>query len=57
MPEFNGSQPFLSGAVIQSLLCQEYWYNDRLEERANIVFLQINDNWYRLYVDYGAIFL
>lgn len=56
MLEFNGSQPYLSGVVIQSLLCQEYWYNGHLEEPANIVFLQVNDFWYRLYFDYGTIF-
>jgi hypothetical protein len=56
MPEFNGSQPFLSGVVIQSLLCQAYWYNDHLEAPAKIVFLQINDLWHRLYFDCGVIF-
>ena len=56
MLEFNGSQPFLCGVVIQSLLCQEYWYNGSLDQPANIVYLQVRDVWHRLYFDCGVIF-
>lgn len=56
MPEFNGSQPFLRGVLIQSLLCQEYWYNGLLDQPANIVYLQVRDIWHRLYFDCGVIF-
>ncbi|OHX35991.1 hypothetical protein BJL95_02825 [Methylomonas sp. LWB] len=52
----NGEWPDLKTKVIEKLIAQEYWYQGKLEEAANVIWLKISGKWYRLYFDYGIVF-
>jgi hypothetical protein len=52
----NGTPANLVGKRCEALLCQEYWYDDKLVEAANAVCLCADGCWYRLYFDCGIIF-
>ena len=54
--EINGIWPVLENGMLEELLCSEMWYQGKLEEPANVIFLKVNGNWYRLYFNYGIIF-
>ncbi len=52
----NGQWPKLEGTQLEELLCEEFWYDQKLEEQANIIHIKVNNKWLRLYFDYGTIF-
>ena len=54
--DINGQWPKLDGAQLQELLCEEFWYDEKLEEPANIVHIKTNGKWIRLYFDHAIIF-
>jgi len=51
-----GEVPNLQGKRIDRLVLQEFWYSGKLEEEANVSYLNIEGDWHRLYFDYGVIF-
>ena len=54
--EINGEPPALAGEVCDDLQIQQYWYRDKLNDEANVVFLRFAGIWHRLYFDWGIIF-
>ncbi|PML76081.1 hypothetical protein [Enterovibrio norvegicus] len=54
--EFNGAVPAIEGKVVTELLCIEMWCDGNLEEQANVIYLKIDECWYRHYFDCGIIF-
>jgi len=35
---------------------QEFWYDGICEEEVNVVYLNVDNTWYRLYFDCGIVF-
>ncbi|GEM_PF-1089384 len=54
--DINGNPPELRGAKVDELLLQTFWYDGHLEDEANVVYLQTDKSWHRLYFDCGIIF-
>jgi hypothetical protein len=54
--EVNGIVPDIKNKILGEMYVQEYWYDGTLEEEANVVYLKISDNWFRLYFDHTIIF-
>lgn len=54
--EIVGVWPNLENGMLEELLCSEMWYQGKLEEAVNVIFLKVNGNWHRLHFDYGIIF-
>jgi hypothetical protein len=54
--EIDGVWPDFENGILEELLCYEMWHKGKLEEPANVIFLKVSGNWYRLYFDYGIIF-
>jgi hypothetical protein len=54
--EINGDWPSLEGKVVLELLCTEMWRQGQLLEPANVIYLKVDDTWYRHYFDWGIIF-
>lgn len=52
-----GEWPELSGQTLDTVLCQEFWCDGKLEEPANAVNLSVAGEWYRLIINAGTIFL
>jgi hypothetical protein len=52
----NGDWPKLEGKILQEMLCHEMYYEGRLEELANVIYVKIDEKWLRLYFDYEIIF-
>jgi len=52
----NGEWPQLEGKLLQEMLCHEMYYEGKLEELANVVYLKVDEKWHRLYFDYEIIF-
>ena len=56
MLKTDGIPPRLEGQDLQELICQQYWYNDRLEQEADVIYLKVNGHWHQLYFENGVIF-
>ena len=56
MLEINGIPPKLSGQECEELICQQYWYLDKLENEVDILFLKVNGRWHQLYFENSVIF-
>ena len=54
--EVNGNWPEIERQSLQEMIVQEFWYDGVVEEPANVVYLKINNDWYRLYFDCGIVF-
>ncbi len=54
--EINGVWPVLESGMLEELLCSEMWYQGKVEESANVIYIKVNGSWHRLYFDYGIIF-
>ena len=54
--DVNGEAPNLSGQILEELLSTEMWYEGKLEEPANVIYLKVNGSWFRHYFDCGIIF-
>ena len=54
--DIDGTFPQLIGEVVDSIICEQFWYNGVLEDSANVIHLLINKNWHRLYFDCGIVF-
>ena len=56
-PHVVGQWPDLSGKVLEQVLCQEFWYDGKLEEPANAIGLLAGGQWYRLMINQSTVFL
>ena len=54
--ELNGEPPDLGGQTCQAFLCEQYWFEGKLEATANVTFLRFDGRWHRLYFDCGIVF-
>ena len=53
--EVNGYWPKIKRQTLQEMIVQQFWYEGVLEEPANVVYLKVNNGWFRLYFDYGIV--
>ena len=56
MLEIDGIPPKLSNQVCEALICQQYWYQGKLEQEVDALFIKVNEHWHRLYFDAGIVF-
>lgn len=56
MLETNGIPPKLSGRECQELICQQYWYQGKLENEVDMLSIKANDRWHLLYFENGVIY-
>jgi len=54
--ETQGSPPNLAGVACEELFCQQYWYDGKLAEEANVIYLRCGSVWHSLCIDCGVIF-
>lgn len=54
--DINGNWPILDGGNLEEVLCSEMWYQGKIEEPANVIYLKVSGDWHRLYFDCGIIF-
>lgn len=56
MLKTDGIPPKLEGQDLQELICQQYWYNNKLEQEADVVYIKVNGHWHQFYFENGVIF-
>ena len=56
MLEIDGIPPKLSNQVCEALICQQYWYQGKLEQEVDALFIKVKEHWHRLYFDAGIVF-
>ncbi len=52
----NGTAPALAGRTCHAFICQQFFADGRVEDEANVTFLQFDGAWFRLYFEPGLIF-
>ncbi len=52
----NGIPPKLSGHLCDELLCQQYWYQGKLVDEVDVLFIKADGRWHELYFENGTIF-
>ena len=52
----NGTPPDFRNKECTEIVVMEYWYVGKLDEEGNVIHLKVDDQWHRLYFDYGNIF-
>lgn len=56
MLEINGIPPKLSGRECEELICQQYWYQDKLANEVDMLCIKSNGRWYSLYFENRTIY-
>lgn len=56
MLEIDGIPPKLSNQVCEALICQQYWYQGKLEQEVDALFIKVKEHWHCLYFDAGIVF-
>ena len=56
MLEIDGIPPRLTDQLCEELLCQQYWYQGKLAQEVDALFLKVNGRWHQLYFDAGIVF-
>ena len=56
MLEIDGIPPKLTGQLCEELFCQQYWYQGKLAQEVDALFLKVNGHWHQLYFDAGIVF-
>jgi hypothetical protein len=56
MIKINGIQPKLEGHICEELICQQYWYNGKMANDVDVLFIKADDRAYQLYFDNGVVF-
>lgn len=51
-----GAWPELAGKTLEQLIAQESWFEGERDDEANVVWLQVGGQWYRLYFDNDAVY-
>ena len=51
-----GEWPELAGKPLNQLIAQESWFEGERDDEANVVWLDVDGTWYRLYFDGDAVF-
>jgi len=56
MLEANGIQPKLEGHVCEELICQQYWYNGKMANEVDVLYIKADSRSYQLYFENGVVF-
>ncbi|MGD8938099.1 MAG: hypothetical protein PVJ72_01895 [Gammaproteobacteria bacterium] len=56
MLQVDGIQPKLEGHVCEALICQQYWYNGKLDDEVDVLFLKADGRCHQLYFENGVVF-
>ncbi|WP_455212428.1 hypothetical protein [Kaarinaea lacus] len=56
MLQIDGIQPKLEGHVCEALICQQYWYNGKLDNEVDVLFVQADGRFHQLYFENGVVF-
>ena len=56
MIEIDGIPPRLTDQLCEELLCQQYWYQGKLDQEVDVLFLKVNGRWHQLYFDAAIVF-
>ncbi|MGD8526257.1 MAG: hypothetical protein PVJ63_08400 [Thioalkalispiraceae bacterium] len=56
MLEVNGIPPKLTNQTCESLLCQQYWHDGKLEQEVDVLLCKVNERWHQLYFESGTVF-
>jgi hypothetical protein len=56
MLEINGIPPRLTEQLCEQLICQQYWYQGKLVQEVDVLYLKVNGRWHQLYFEEGIVF-
>jgi len=56
MLDINGIPPRLNNQICEALICQQYWYQHKLVQEVDALFIKVNGRWHELYFDNGIVF-
>jgi hypothetical protein len=56
MLQTNGIPPRLNGRECEELICQQYWYDGKLVNDVDILFIKSQGNWHSLYFENGTVY-
>lgn len=56
MLQTDGIPPRLTNQECDELLCQQYYYFDKLQQEVDVLLLKVNGRWHQLYFDEGIVF-
>lgn len=56
MLKTDGIPPKINEQLCEGLLCQQYCYRGKVQQEVDILLLRVNDRWYQLYYEEGALF-
>lgn len=56
MLEINGIPPRLNNQVCEAVICQQYWYQHKLAQQVDALFIKVNGRWHELYFDSDIAF-
>ena len=56
MLQTDGIPPKLTNQVCEELICQQYWYEGKLAQEVDGLFLKVNGRWHQLYFDSDIVF-
>lgn len=54
-PIVKGRPPDIAGQKCQELICQQSWYNGKLVDEANAIYLKFQGQWHMLFFDCSII--
>ena len=55
VPIVKGTPPDISGKECEELICQQSWYNGKLVDEANAIYLKFEGQWHMLFFDCSII--
>lgn len=56
MLKTDGIPPRLAEQVCEELICQQYWYQGKVQQEVDALFIKVNGHWHQLYFDSGVVF-
>lgn len=54
-PSVYGHQPDLAGATLEGLICEAFVHHGDIQSEANVVFIRVRGEWWRLSIDHGTV--
>jgi hypothetical protein len=54
-PVVKGKPPEITGSPCEELICQQSWYNGKLVDEANVIYLKFQGSWHMLFFDCSII--
>jgi hypothetical protein len=56
MLQIDGIQPKLEGHICEVLICQQYWYNGKLDDEVDVLLIKADGRCHQLYFENGVVF-